>query len=147
MLAGHILNGSNGRSLLDGGAGDDRLMVFGGTGNRLDGGAGADRLIAGDGDDVMIGGADADRFIFDLRVNQGDDVIEDLDRGIDQLKFFGVGSRAALDAVSTVTDAGPGGDVTIAFNSGATLTVRGAGTGAIDSIADLLADPVDQLLF
>ncbi len=104
-------------------------------------------LVAGDGDERMIGGEDSDRFVFDTGVDQGTDVVADLQGDIDQLQFLGVADLAALDAVSTVTDAGPGGDVTAVFDSGSTLVFEGVGTGAIDSIADLLADPGDQLLF
>lgn len=51
-----------------------------------------------------------------------------------------------LDAISTIVDAGVGLDVTVAFGSGTELVFDGLGTGAVSSIADLVDDPLIQLI-
>ncbi|MDB5562113.1 MAG: hypothetical protein JWN11_1531 [Hyphomicrobiales bacterium] len=64
VLVATIAAGSIGASFLEGGAGNDRLTVFGGSGNVLNGGAGRDTLISGIGNDNMNGGAGADTLVF-----------------------------------------------------------------------------------
>ena len=51
-----------------------------------------------------------------------------------------------LDAITTVLDAGAGMDVTVAFDSGTVLVFEGRGTGAVGSLADLVDDPLTQLV-
>ncbi|VXB82902.1 hypothetical protein PSEUDO8BK_40174 [Pseudomonas sp. 8BK] len=116
-VGSEILIGGAGNDTLEGGDGDDHLMgmagddrLFGGDGNdhlmdfegnnRLQGGAGNDWLHAGEGndtldggtgDDTMTGGAGNDLYMVD---SWGDQVIEEVDGGIDTVKSsvdFGLG--------------------------------------------------------
>ncbi|CAK0753662.1 serralysin [uncultured Gammaproteobacteria bacterium] len=52
--------------------------------NTLDGGAGADTLIGGTGNDTLRGGSDADRFVFNTRM-EGKDTITDFEVGTDKI--------------------------------------------------------------
>jgi Ca2+-binding RTX toxin-like protein len=145
-------------NLLAGGSGDDDLSVvsFGDANDsRLNGGSGRDTLEGGFGDDLLLGGADADTFVFDVSPfagDQGTDRIGDLDGAEDRLAFRlfedagAPGLTDDLDAITTVTDAGAGLDVTVEFTTGTTLVFAGVGTGLVDSLADLVDDPLDQLL-
>lgn len=148
-----------GRSLLDGGRGDDELHVEGGQRNVLVGGSGADRLFAGSGSDALTGGSGRDDFVFDARADQGTDRLVDFDPDADSLCFVGIADRGArgladdLDAVSSIVDEGAGLDVIVTFDSGSRLVFEGAGLGPsnpwiaprIDSIGDLVDDPATQL--
>jgi Ca2+-binding RTX toxin-like protein len=145
-------------NLLAGGSGEDDLRVvsFGNANDsRLNGGSGRDTLESGLGDDLLLGGADADTFVFDVNPfagNQGTDRVADLDGAEDRLAFRlfedagAPGLTDDLDAITAVTDAGAGLDVTVEFTSGTTLVFTGVGTGLVDSLADLVDDPLDQLL-
>ena len=100
------------RAISDGGSGNDRLQVFGGTGNVLKGGSGRDTLVVGSGDDALTGGSGADTFRFDLSQNQGVDTIKDFDRKLDRFAFEGLSDNGVkglvddLDAISTFVDPG-----------------------------------------
>jgi hypothetical protein len=50
-----------------------------------------------------------------------------------------------LAAVASVTDAGAGGNVIVAFENGASITFTGIGTGAVDSLTDLVNDAATQI--
>lgn len=141
-----------GASSLYGDAGNDRLTVVGGTGNALYGGSGLDRLVAGDGDDTLSGGADADSFVFDAGLPQGSDTLTDFDGAEDILVFLGLADSGTagladdLDAQSTITDQGSGLDIIVTFDNGTVLTFEGLGTGDTDSFADLVTAPLTQLV-
>ena len=81
----------------------------------------------------------------------GSDRTHGFQRSQDVLVFEGfpdAGEEGLLDDLApfvTVSDAGPGLDVTVDFGFQA-LTFVGAGTGAINSIDDLLDDPASQLV-
>jgi Ca2+-binding RTX toxin-like protein len=117
--------------------------------NVLDGGAGADTLHGGAGNDILIGGSDADTFSFNLRsTNDGHDTIKDFVKVQDVLDFANVGDinndgTVDLDdllASSSVVDHGAGKDVDVVFDNGSSITFTGVGTGAMNSLNDLVAD-------
>jgi Ca2+-binding RTX toxin-like protein len=135
------------RNTLDGGAGNDvlRASVAGPVGadivQTLYGRQGNDTLIAlsgshlqgGIGNDRSIGSAEVDTFMFDLTgVPHGHDVVEQFDRTEDILALNGFGGNV------TVTD--DGADVLAAFANGASILFKGVGTGAVDSLLDLVDD-------
>ncbi|MSU90120.1 hypothetical protein GE300_10910 [Rhodobacteraceae bacterium 2CG4] len=87
--------GNAGRDRLEGGRGDDRLR--GGQGDdRLDGGEGGDRLSGGRGDDLLSGGEGADTFVF-RAAQEGHDVIDDYQPGLDRLLLRGAEGRLVQD--------------------------------------------------
>ena len=150
------LYGEDGNDLLSGGAGNDYLN--GGRGNdTLLGGEGNDTLVGGSGNDILFGGAGndslsgssgADIFAFDFAGGQGgtgNDVVRDFRLGQgDSLRFTSVldtkSDGADVDdlvqAVAGVADNGR--HVTVTFVDGGTLTLQGLGTGAINTVTDLL---------
>jgi len=166
-ISASISNGVDAGFRLDGGSGDDMLMVTGGQGNvllggfgsdmlsggantdTLDGGKGKDTLEGGLGDDFLTGGARADEFVFMAGTNEGTDHITDWETGQDILIFTGLTDTGAagladdIDAVSTITDDGT--DVVLELDWGTMLVFDGAGTGSVGSIADLMSDPLNQL--
>jgi Ca2+-binding RTX toxin-like protein len=139
-----------------GGKGNDTLVGDSGA-NRLHGGAGNDVLRGLAGDDVLDGGLGADRFHFaalDLAGGDGRDTIVGFERNADILSFSDLvdaddDGTTRLDdllaSVTSVTDTGVGGDVTVAFDNGAAITFAGAGTGAVDSLTDLVNDATTQI--
>ena len=168
-LFGAIPEGA-GATWLFGGGGDDVISVSGGVDNRLLGGEGADQLVGGagsdkiaggegddfiaggGGDDRLVGGAGRDVFNFLLDLDEGTETIADMDAASDILLIYGVLDAGAaglvddVDAISTVSDGGAGGDVTVTFDSGMVLIFAGRGSGAVDSIGDLVADPASQIV-
>lgn len=123
-----VLNGKGGQDVLQGKAGKDKL--FGGTGDDiLGGGKGNDRLNGGEGDDTLSGGEGVDRLnggkgddnlrggdfgnkinkdIFIFKKNDGNDIINDFQDGIDLLdlrafKFDSFAEVEKLTSVSTTT--------------------------------------------
>ena len=141
-----------GQNQLFGGSGADVLTAIGGSGNLLDGGAGTDRLVASAGDEVLLGGTGADDFVLEPALDQGTKTLGDFNGRADRLIFVGLedlnvpGLADDLDAITDVEDAGAGLDVTVTFDSGTVLVFEGRGTGAVDSIADLVVDPASQLV-
>jgi len=140
--ANDAIQGLGGKDELHGNAGDDQL--FGGTGD--------DVLDGGIGDDELTGGSGADTFQFDLdpedSANEGHDTITDFVKASDILSFE-VGDvnqdgntnlADLLSSINNVVDNGAGQNVDVVFDNGAILTVVGAGTGAVDSITDLVAN-------
>lgn len=97
---GDVLKGGKGSDILFGRSGND--MLKGNTGHdELDGGEGNDTLNGGKGDDLLVGGNGTDRFVFNT--DNGDDVIDDFQDGLDMLKF---NSGAANFAALTLSQAG-----------------------------------------
>ena len=138
------LVGDAGPNTLDGGAGNDKL--FGGAGNdTLLGGTGNDHL-SGEGDnDMLTGGAHADGFHVSPGTDQ--DVITDIQTGVDRIWIGGTpGGLAAVNAVATVLDSGPGLDVVITWTAGGTVTLHGYGSGSIDDLAALIQSGVAVLV-
>jgi len=143
------------------GSGADTLRGDDGA-NRLSGGAGGDNLNGRSGDDLLDGGSGSDYFFFrgmDTAGGDGNDTLVGFEGDNDRLAFNHVidsnddGDRDLDDllaAVSSVTDSGAGsgagGDVTVAFDNGASLTFAGLGTGATDSLTDLVDDAQNQII-
>ncbi len=119
VLTATIAANSQGTSFLSGGAGDDVLTVFGGTNNELHGGSGRDTLVSGVGDDIMDGGAGADRFVF--APPNGNDTITALTHGdkIDLTAFATSGIHAFADLNIELV----GADSVIRFDVADTITV------------------------
>lgn len=120
--------------------------------NRLVGLEGADRLIGGGGSDLLEGGAGADTIVVDLRPGRtGVLTLADFARTADILEFVGLEDAGApglvddLDALAEFDDAGPGGLLRISIG-GIELRLPGRGTGAVDSFADIVANPATQLV-
>lgn len=137
------------------GHGNDTLAGDGGD-NALSGGKGRDRLNGRAGDDSLTGGSGADTFVFgglDQAGGAGHDRILDFQKGSDILSFHdlidadGDGDIDLDDLDAAVTDVTDGGGkVFVSFDNGSSLTFVGAGTGAIDSISDLVEDAASQIL-
>ncbi|WP_420403870.1 DUF4347 domain-containing protein [Nisaea sp.] len=128
------LSGGNGEDLLFGGqnddivygnAGDDSISgnlgsdsLYGGQGNDLiSGGDGADILAGNKGDDTLSGGEGADIFVFEF--DGGNDQLADFQAGTDTLAL-----ESGL-AVAGGTESG--GNTTVTFSDGGTVTVIGVG--------------------
>jgi len=119
----------------------------------LIGGSGMETLTGAGGDDTLTGGTNADTFVFSLAANDGHDTITDFSHASDVLSFTDVVDTGAsgLDindltaAISSVSDAGPGGDVTVSFNDGASIVFAGVGTGSITTINQLVDDANTQI--
>ncbi|MCZ4280550.1 calcium-binding protein, partial [Kiloniella laminariae] len=154
----NILSGTSGNNTID--LSNTTLTNIG----RIDAGAGNDTLIGSDDDDILLGGLGNDRltggggddsFTFSLSMNasgnieaQGKDTIMDFDSG-DRLVFEDIlgdlggaaDPLAALDSLGgvTVVDGGAGRDVSIQFENGDSITLRGLGTAdhSLDSLTDL----------
>ena len=135
------LRGGNDNDTLRGQAGDDTLL----------GDSGKDTLIGGDGDDTLTGGGGVDKFEFSLNFDgavlsaPGDDVVQDLANG-ETLTFKDVVDTNGDTVINisdvsghvTVTDAGAAADVTVAFDGGGSITLKGIGTGAMTSLQDII---------
>jgi Ca2+-binding RTX toxin-like protein len=131
--------------------------ISGNAGDTLHGDDGANALSGGAGDDLLDGGLGADRFHFaalDLAGGDGQDVIRGFERSADILSFSDLvdandDGTIALDdllaSVTSVTDTGSGGNVAVAFDNGASITFTGVGTGAVDSLTDLVNDAATQI--
>jgi Ca2+-binding RTX toxin-like protein len=118
--------------------------------NILDGGVGQDLLRGAGGDDTLTGGSGADTFAFRLgSTHDGHDTIKDFVKAQDILDFSDVGDinddgMVDLDdllACSSVVDHGAGKNVDVVFDNGSAITFTGVGTGAMNSVNDLVADP------
>lgn len=106
------LDSTNSSDFLFGGAGDDMLHGYDGS----------DVLHGGDGDDYLVGGGGADTFIF----TKGDDIIEDFDYRVDQLKL----SASLLNENKNNIDrliSHEGEDLILSFEGDHSLTLQGAG--------------------
>jgi hypothetical protein len=138
--------GSEGVDLLTGT--DNAEFIIGGNSN--------DTLTGLGGDDQLSGGSGADTFVFSLGGDFGDDFLLDFDGSEDILSFVDVLDSepdadfdiADVDAViDGFINEGAGGDVTVNFDTGASITFVGAGSDSlIDSIADLVNDANSQVM-
>ncbi|HJT11301.1 MAG TPA: calcium-binding protein [Dongiaceae bacterium] len=130
----------------------DDVIIGSAVANNLQGRDGADIFTGAGGDDTLNGGGGADTFQFNA-FGEGKDIIEEWNGSEDRLAFAAVldkGAPGILDDLllaTTVVDQGNGNDVVVTFTAnGSTVTFVGAGTGAIDSIDDLVADPNTQIV-
>ncbi len=122
--------------------------------NVLKGGYGNDALDGRHGSDTLTGGGGADKFEFwDAAALSGHDVITDFDRDNDILAFMQAGDSDGdgnfgeyEDFVASIVDKGAGNDVVLHLIGGASITFKGIGTGSIDHITDLVANPATQIL-
>jgi trimeric autotransporter adhesin len=153
-----VFTGVSGGEVLDGGAGNDRLVdadanVNGGLDNaadRLIGGEGNDILISasgndtlsgGSGNDTMTGGSGANRFL--LSRGFGSDIIDQrlADAYVDTIEFDATVSEADVQMELLATNASGGRDLCISLAGTAdSVLVRGfsttigSRTGAVDEI-------------
>ena len=140
-----------------GGKGNDTVIGDDGD-NRLTGNGGRDRIEGGLGDDRMTGGGMADTFVFgrlDQAGGDGDDRISDFNKWGDKLSFRDLVDRDddsdvdlddLLASVSSIADKGAGKSVVVTFDNGASVVFAKAGTGAVDSLTDLVKDAETQIL-
>jgi Ca2+-binding RTX toxin-like protein len=131
-------------------------MIYGNSGkNALSGLDGNDTLIGAGGDDTVTGGNGADAFLFDVnQPGQGHDKVADFVKAEDVLWFAGVEDENndgninlndLLSNVSAIVDHGAGQAVDVAFDNGSTVSFAGAGTGAVNSLDDLVANAATQI--
>lgn len=131
------------RAVLYGELGNDKLMAQSRTGVFLDGGYGNDDVTASSGADVI-------RSHWNTRTEQ--DTLRGFDKAADVLVFEGLADRGKtgladdLDAIARFEDGGVGGTVVVHFDAGASITFVGAGTGSVNSFADLVADAGKQII-
>ena len=132
----------------------------------MSGEGGDDRLFVGLGADNAIGGGGRHDFVFDVTQDQGSDNLLDFDGILDRLCFIGITDSGAagiahdLDAISSFTHEGPGGDLIATFDSGSVIRFVGYDLGsspvndpsvgyfqpAINSFADLVDNASTQLV-
>ncbi|MHA3978113.1 calcium-binding protein [Halovulum sp. GXIMD14794] len=149
-----FMAGSDDDDRLVGGSGDDGLFNDAGDDAAI-GGGGDDWLATSYGNDLLTGGGGADTFSFNTVLDTQSETVTDFDGSEDILNFRmvfddvpdngAVGLADDIDAVSTITDTGPGGDVILEMDAGTTIVFKNAGTGSVDSVADLVDDPLTQI--
>ena len=147
------------RDTLKGGAGND--TITGGDGlESIAGDAGADHLVASLFGSEFHGGSiggtgdgEADTFVFDPTVQQGSNTIHDFEFAHDILQFTGLvdaGAPGLADDIDALivdsADFGPGSDRYIVLSSGTYIQFNDTGTGSFTSIADMVSDPLSQLI-
>jgi Ca2+-binding RTX toxin-like protein len=137
----------------------DNTILGNEKGNLLSGGVGNDTLAGDLGNDTLVGGSGNDTFYFWASGKignpmSGHDVITDFDRNNDVLSFMQVGDTDGdgtigeiEDIATKIVDKGVDNDVVLYLGNGGTVTFKGVGTGAIDQITDLVADPTTQLFY
>src|SRR5688572_20226163 len=131
----NYIKGNAGNNILNGGKGDDTIECFGGN-------------------DTMAGGDGADTYLYIAAGTSltGKDIFTDFDRDNDIL-FFQMSGDADKDGiwgeyedvVAGITDFGAGKNVVVQLVNGGSLTFAGCGTGAVDHLSDLVANPATQL--
>jgi len=112
--------------------GDD--MLFGGSGrDALFGEGGNDTLAGGRGNDLNVGGDGEDLFMF--RLNDGTDMIEDFEQGVDQIGLFGASVLApgALGAGDVVSVEQVGDDARVGFGNTTIILVDTAASEVDES--------------
>jgi Ca2+-binding RTX toxin-like protein len=149
------LDGGNGNDILDGGLDNDKLdggngndILNGGVGNdKLDGGNGNDILEGGAGNDDLDGGDGNDTYVFDSNLDQGNDKIQELNRGGNDTIEFRGNESIEIDLSSTKSQyvnrnlvlkiqgieniTGGGGNDTISGDDLANILKGGAGNDII----------------
>jgi|GEM_PF-5789124 len=163
LQAEFLMNEGSGNTLYDSVNGQTASLTASGTewttsgGDTLDGGEGADTLISGSGNDLLIGGDGGDDFRIDLSYDgaqyrgPGDDVIQDFTTA-DKLTISSVLDETGEGDIDlddllghvSVSDSGPGGDVTLSFDGGGSITLLGIGTGDLNSL-DALTEASFQI--
>ncbi len=139
----HIVDGDSG-NVLTGDAGD----------NIIEGLGGEDTLIAGLGNDILVGGDDADAFVFSANAGEGSNIITDFDPSVDKLSFADLldsGEPGLGDDTFAIEDVGvtvDGNDLVLTItdstgtNADTVVTLSGLGNdyAAYDggSLADLV---------
>lgn len=153
--SGNFIHGNEGINALTGNSGKDILSGNGGN-DILVGNGGDDYLAGGDGNDILTGGAGADTFGFVGGTSGSallaNDIITDFDGTMDKLDFSmsgdgdGDGNWGEFEDIAAgVVDYGAGKDIVLYLMNGGTVTFTGIGTGAIDSLSDLVSDPMTQI--
>jgi Ca2+-binding RTX toxin-like protein len=129
------MKGNAGNNVLNGGKGDDTIEGYGGN-------------------DTMAGGDGADTYLYISAGTSltGNDLFADFDRDNDILVFqmSGDADKDGIwgeyeDVVAGITDFGAGKNVVVQLVNGGSLTFAGCGTGTVDHLSDLVADPATQL--
>ena len=78
--------------------------------------------------------------------------LNDSEAAFDILQFTGLTDTGAagladdIDALGTWTDNGVGASAQLNFTLGGSIEFEGAGTGSVSSIANLVNDPLAQLI-
>ena len=146
-----ILTGTAGKDTLTAELGNYHISGLADD-DTLTGNTGNDLLIGGDDNDKLTGGGGTNTFEFSLTASAGADTITDFNKASDVLSFRDViddDGTAGLDIgdlhITKVTDGGIGNDVTVEFQSGGSMVFQGAGTGAVDSIDDLVNNAGTQI--
>jgi Ca2+-binding RTX toxin-like protein len=123
---GDLLEGGAGADTLNGGSGEDFLS--GGEGDdSIEGGSGDDAISGGRGNDTLRGGGGKDDF--HLQDFDGSDVIVNFQRGQDQI-FLTVSDPLDLQSLMA-TAVYSGGDTTLTYFQGATITLVGVAPGQL----------------
>ena len=136
----NVIDGGLGKDTIDGSSGSDSIT----------GGGGADTINGRGGDDRLKGGGGADIFQFNVNAPFGDDTIEAWQRTLDKFDFnvadAGVAGLADdIDALIAIQDFGT--TVVITFDAtGASISMNDASGAVVASIADLVDDPLSQLI-
>jgi Ca2+-binding RTX toxin-like protein len=127
VLRAEMSYGEEGRSILFGGPGNDRLAVIGGEDNVLDGGLGSDLLSAGAG---------TDEFRFDPARSAGTvDTVIGFDRTRDIIHIKYLSDGIILDVLDDGTD------VHVLLFDDNEVVFKGMGTGEVDSVYHLVETP------
>ena len=174
VIEGQIFGTSGGLPLtfeginnLYGGTGNDTIKAVGGDGNTLDGGSGNDSLIGSENTDSIVGGSGADTIIGGggndfvtgggggdtFRFNVADVVVTDIGDwntaqdilDTDLVDLNGNGLVDEIDAASSIFWDGFSGSLMI-FTGGLQIYFANSGSASISSIADLVDDPLTQLI-
>lgn len=145
--------GDAGNDTLTGGAGREQL--YGGTGQDVLFASAAGSTLHGGPQAAVLGDGEADTFVFDPTISQGSTTIRDFEFAHDILQFTGLvdaGAPGLADDIDALivdfADFGIGTDRYIVLSTGSYIQFDDTGTGAgtFTSIADMVADPLTQLI-
>ena len=139
----NTLRGEGGDDTITGGDGIDQ--VFAGADN--------DTLVLSKGNDNLFSGSGTDTYAIDPTIDLDNNQLTDFDRTTDVLQFVGLTDAGApgleddiMAMVTLFVDKGVGNDVEITFSNGTFLDFTGQGDGTMTSIADLVDNPLTQLI-
>lgn len=126
-----VIGGGKGKDFIKGYNGEDSLYggdsadtLYGELGNDLIyGGKGNDLIYGGDGNDTIDGGTGADDFAFFTSVGPNNDVINNFEVAVDQIKFKGTEVNSIFDVLPIMAQ--DGADVVITVSADITLTLTG----------------------